>query len=167
MCHADLDTPEVAPDAVRDDYAILDRLPVGVIVLHGPRVLHANPAFREQSGFAQAELLRMEFAVRPEEFCCNDGSVRRLYSRAGDNAPDAIFVGMLAPASSIDTSDAARLTPRERQVVQVLATGATNRQISSALKISEHTVKVQLRSIFAKLGVQNRTQLALRARMQR
>jgi PAS domain S-box-containing protein len=56
-----------------------------------------------------------------------------------------------------------RLTPRERQVVEILATGATNRQIGHALKISEHTVKVQLRSIFGKLGVHNRTQLALHA----
>ena len=49
------------------------------------------------------------------------------------------------------------LTPREREVLEVLAQGLSNRAIASRLAISEHTVKFHVSSIFAKLGAENRT----------
>ena len=49
------------------------------------------------------------------------------------------------------------LTAREVQVLSLVATGRTNREISSTLMISEHTVARHLQNIFSKLGVSSRT----------
>ena len=54
------------------------------------------------------------------------------------------------------------LSAREREIAQLLALGATNRNIAETLHISERTVKNHLASIFAKIGVSNRLQAALR-----
>jgi len=51
------------------------------------------------------------------------------------------------------------LSVRERQVVQYLAAGMTNREIAEALGLSQHTVKNYLFRIFDKLGVSSRTEL--------
>jgi len=51
------------------------------------------------------------------------------------------------------------LSTRERQVVQYLAAGMTNREIANALELSPHTVKNYLFRIFDKLGVSSRTEL--------
>ncbi|KUG51231.1 LuxR family transcriptional regulator [Kocuria rosea subsp. polaris] len=59
---------------------------------------------------------------------------------------------------------ATALTAREIEILQRLATGATNRQLARALFISEATVKTHLVHIYAKLGVDNRTQAVDRAR---
>lgn len=50
------------------------------------------------------------------------------------------------------------LTARETEVLQLLAQGLANKQIAAALQISEHTVKFHVSSIYAKLGVTNRTE---------
>ena len=53
------------------------------------------------------------------------------------------------------------LTPREKEIVRSIMAGHTNRQIATALKISEETVKRHLSNIYTKLGVANRLELAL------
>jgi DNA-binding NarL/FixJ family response regulator len=52
------------------------------------------------------------------------------------------------------------LTARERQVLALLAEGATNRQIGSALFMAEKTASVHVSRILSKLGVRSRTQAA-------
>ena len=54
------------------------------------------------------------------------------------------------------------LTSRELMVAEQVAHGASNREISVALEITERTVKAHLSAIFDKLGVRDRVQLALR-----
>ena len=55
------------------------------------------------------------------------------------------------------------LTEREREVLALVADGASNRSIASSLYISENTVKVHLRNIMKKLHCNNRLQAAARA----
>ena len=55
------------------------------------------------------------------------------------------------------------LTQREEQIVRAIARGLMNRQIAEELRISEQTVKNQLTTIYQKLGVQSRVQLAVYA----
>jgi DNA-binding CsgD family transcriptional regulator len=54
------------------------------------------------------------------------------------------------------------LSPREREVVQLVAAGLRNKEIARDLHISERTVKFHLGRIFTKLGVDSRTEIALR-----
>lgn len=56
-----------------------------------------------------------------------------------------------------------RLTPREADVLRLLITGQTNRQIAANLTVSLGTVKAHVEHIIAKLGVSDRTQAAVRA----
>jgi DNA-binding NarL/FixJ family response regulator len=50
------------------------------------------------------------------------------------------------------------LTERESELLSLLSTGMTNRELGGHLYISENTVKTQLRHLYAKLGVRNRAQ---------
>jgi len=57
------------------------------------------------------------------------------------------------------------LTTREREIVELLADGASNRSIAARLAISRHTVKFHVASILGKLGARSRAEavaLALR-----
>ena len=56
------------------------------------------------------------------------------------------------------------LTPREQEVLGLLAAGLTNREIADELVISPETVKKHTGSIFGKLGVHHRAEAAARAR---
>jgi DNA-binding NarL/FixJ family response regulator len=55
------------------------------------------------------------------------------------------------------------LTLREVEVLQLLVKGRSNKEIASALSIAEDTVKSHLKTLFAKLGVQDRTAAAINA----
>lgn len=55
------------------------------------------------------------------------------------------------------------LTPREEQVVALVADGLSNREISHELSLSEHTIKKYLFRIFEKLGISSRVELVLYA----
>lgn len=53
------------------------------------------------------------------------------------------------------------LTPREYEIAQLVALGKTNRSIAAGLYVSQRTVENHLYSIYGKLGVHTRTELAL------
>ncbi len=55
------------------------------------------------------------------------------------------------------------LTPREQEVLRLLAEGAPNKAIAHQLGISEHTVKFHVNAIMGKLGAQSRTEAVVRA----
>ena len=62
-----------------------------------------------------------------------------------------------------EEGDLFKLSERELQILTLLAEGATNDDIGTRLFLSEKTVKSYLSSVFRKLGVNNRTQAALKA----
>lgn len=62
-----------------------------------------------------------------------------------------------------NTRGATLLTPREEQVVALVAEGLSNRQIAHELNLSEHTIKKYLFRIFEKLGISSRVELVLYA----
>jgi DNA-binding NarL/FixJ family response regulator len=60
--------------------------------------------------------------------------------------------------------DTSALTEREEEILKLLAEGLSNAQIGARLHLSENTIKFHLRNIYAKLGVSNRTEAALKYR---
>ena len=67
----------------------------------------------------------------------------------------------LSRPRSASTVDADRLTRREREVLELIAAGRSNKRIAFELGIAEKTVKTHVGHVFAKLGVTDRTQAAL------
>ena len=97
----------------------------------------------------------------------------------GDLSPDQIIAGLQAaaaglvvfhsaevaamfPAAEAESGSLAELieplTPRESEVLQMLASGLANKEIATRLAISEHTVKFHVASILGKLGAASRTE---------
>ncbi|BCA81137.1 response regulator transcription factor [Desulfuromonas sp. AOP6] len=71
------------------------------------------------------------------------------------------YVSRRTQVSHPQKNTAAILTPRERDVLALLAAGADNETICTRLYISPHTVKTHLYNIFKKIGARNRLQAAL------
>jgi two-component system, NarL family, response regulator YdfI len=85
----------------------------------------------------------------------------------GFSVVPAALAARLLPARApalerqLDTSPES-LTPREREVLDLLAPGLTNRQIAERLGISEHTAKFHVAAVCAKLGATSRTDAVTR-----
>jgi DNA-binding NarL/FixJ family response regulator len=75
----------------------------------------------------------------------------------------ALVSGLLAARQSPLMSAAEALTPREQEVLQLLAEGLPNKTIADRLHISEHTVKFHVNAILSKLGAQSRSEAVVRA----
>jgi len=69
----------------------------------------------------------------------------------------------LRSSSGPEAQMRSRLTPRELEIIAAVAAGCGNREIARQFSISEHTVKHHLTSVFDKLGVSTRLELALLA----
>lgn len=74
------------------------------------------------------------------------------------------FARLAKNAPSQGASLADPLSPRELEILRLVATGASNREIASQLYITEGTVKNHITEILSKLRVSDRTQAALKAR---
>ena len=72
-----------------------------------------------------------------------------------------VFDGALEAASDVESA-MDPLTPREAEVLQLLADGLGNKEIAMKLNISEHTIKFHMRSILGKLGAVSRTEAVTR-----
>ena len=72
-----------------------------------------------------------------------------------------VFDRALAPQSP-DDEPLEQLTPRESEVLRLLADGLGNKEIAVKLSISEHTIKFHIHSILGKLGAASRTEAVTR-----
>lgn len=69
-----------------------------------------------------------------------------------------VATGVARPSASEPDERLACLTEREREILQLIARGLSNAELSSELYLSETTVKTHVRHILAKLGVRDRVQ---------
>jgi two-component system nitrate/nitrite response regulator NarL len=70
------------------------------------------------------------------------------------------------PAEGGQPTLAEGLTPREMEVLRLVADGLPNKEIARRLKVSEHTVKFHLNAVMGKLGAQSRTEAVVTATRQ-
>jgi DNA-binding NarL/FixJ family response regulator len=80
---------------------------------------------------------------------------------AGEMSIDPAAAKALTAALRAPKSAAYELTPRERDVIMLIADGATNRQIARRLGVTERTARTHVSNILAKLGLASRTQAAM------
>jgi DNA-binding NarL/FixJ family response regulator len=90
-------------------------------------------------------------------------SVFKGYTQFGPGIMQRAFTKTTPTLDSIEAipPELVELTPREREVLQLIATGASNREISRTLYISEGTVKNHVTNILNRLGLRDRTQAAI------
>jgi DNA-binding NarL/FixJ family response regulator len=75
----------------------------------------------------------------------------------------SLVATLLGTGGQIPPPLAEELTPRELEVLRLLAEGLPNKTIAHRLSISEHTVKFHINAIMGKLGAQSRTEAVVRA----
>lgn len=161
--------------ALRPDVAILDvRLPDGSGIDVARSLRDEAPEVRALmlSNHDDQEVLVQAFSVGAAGFVLKDIGGDTLVDgiravAAGKSLLDpAVANRMMArlrrtpeePAPGLD-----RLNPQERRILELIGEGLTNRQIGDRLFLSEKTIKNNVTSLLAKLGVQRRTQAAVLA----
>jgi two-component system nitrate/nitrite response regulator NarP len=161
------------------------------IVTHNPAIVLLDISMPGMNGVQTLETLRRRGDRRPVVLLAAEIKDRQLLSvlRAGvegivskDGAEDelidaletvanggrAIAPVILQRALDLSLNPGAggpleRLSPRERRIARLVARGMRNRDIGNQLSIGEGTVKVYLHTMYQKLGIENRTELALLA----
>ncbi|HEY9631976.1 MAG TPA: response regulator transcription factor [Coleofasciculaceae cyanobacterium] len=91
-------------------------------------------------------------------------AVHKGYTQLGPGLFEKVISNFPASAPEKPASlppELAKLTPRERDVLCLIASGASNREIAESLYISERTVKNHITSILSRLNLRDRTQAAL------
>jgi two-component system nitrate/nitrite response regulator NarP len=116
----------------------------------------------DDAGFAEALSLKVDGALLKTSdpallLDCLDSV------RSGEEWIDPNLQTQAADARASGTARGVSLSPRERELVQLVRQGLRNRDIAEQLGITEGTVKVYLHSVFEKTGVANRTELAIRS----
>jgi DNA-binding NarL/FixJ family response regulator len=96
----------------------------------------------------------------PEELSFAIQAVYRGYMHLDLNLGRKV-IARIPEISEVSTTDWDKLTPREQQIVKLIATGANNEEIANQLYISPRTVKNHITSILSQLNLRNRTQIAI------
>lgn len=96
--------------------------------------------------------------------------VYRGYSQMGPGLMEKMLDGILdssATEAESNRPELAELTPREVEVLNLVGTGCTNREIAKELYITEGTVKTHVTHILNRLNLRNRSQIAIYANFAR
>ncbi len=90
-------------------------------------------------------------------------AAHRGYTQLGPGLFKKVFSQRSTKSVNHPIPELAQLTPREREVLNLIATGASNREIAEILYITEKTVKNHVSSILSRLNLRDRTQAAVLA----
>ncbi|WP_019508730.1 response regulator transcription factor [Pleurocapsa sp. PCC 7319] len=99
----------------------------------------------------------------PEDLAMAIRAVNKGHTYMGSGLLEKMLQTSAKPqlATSNISSQLAEISPREREVLNLIAQGANNREIAEKLYISEKTVKNHVTSILSKLNLRDRTQVAV------
>ncbi|MGA5541135.1 LuxR C-terminal-related transcriptional regulator [Mycobacterium sp. NPDC051198] len=125
---------------------------------HG-QVEQAHQRMEEVLTAACPEHVRYQFVDNPDAVCKELLAAHRSYTAY----PDFVEEALLAGEHDRPDSGAARLTPRERQILAFLRTAMTMQEIAERMSISVNTLKTHQRAIYRKLGATNRREAINRA----
>jgi DNA-binding NarL/FixJ family response regulator len=104
-----------------------------------------------------------------EELAQSIRLIDRGYTQMGPGLMEKLTINstgdMPSESPSKEHPDISELTPREKEVLQLIGLGSTNRDIAEKLYISEGTVKTHVTHLFNRLRLKNRSQLAVFANM--
>lgn len=98
--------------------------------------------------------------TQPEELSFAIQAVHRGYMHLDLNLGRKV-IARIPENVEVSTTDWVKLTPREQQIVKLIATGVNNEEIASQLYISTKTVKNHVTNILSQLNLRNRTQIAI------
>ena len=157
--------------AVRPDVAVLDvRLPDGdgVTVCREIRSKMPEVACLMLTSFGDDEALFDAIMAGAAGYVLKQirgtdlvGAVRTIASGESMLDPEAASKVMARMREQANHADPlAGLTPQERKILELIGEGLTNRQIGERMFLAEKTVKNYVSALFAKLGMQRRTQAA-------
>ncbi|GAB3237828.1 response regulator transcription factor [Glycomyces halotolerans] len=135
-----------------DGQSVLERLDAD-----GPRVLVLTSATDGERVPAAIEAGAAGFVYKDIDPDALAAAIRTVHAGQALLSPAA----MRGLMSGNGGGDAPSLTPRERQVLGLIAKGQTNRQISRALGVSEKTVKTHVTNLLRRINAADRTQAAL------
>ncbi len=132
---------------------LLDRMGTPLMTMHQAAYAHNLAAIRAvlgetafQAAWAEGEVLPLAEAVAEAE---------AIFAEEEAQAP-----GGVVPPPASDPVALSGLSPRELEVVRLIATGCSNQDIADALSISHRTASTHVRNILTKLGLDNRAAVA-------
>lgn len=100
--------------------------------------------------------------TEPDELALAIRSVYKGHTQLGPGLFEKAIMPVAVPTPSIEPPpELAQLTPRELEVLRLIASGANNREIAESLFLSENTVKNYVTNILSRLNLRDRTQAAL------
>lgn len=100
--------------------------------------------------------------TEPEELMMAIKSVYKGQTLLGPGLFEKALIPVAAPTKNLEPPpQLAQLTPRELEVLRLIASGANNREIAESLYLSENTVKNYVTNILSRLNLRDRTQAAL------
>jgi DNA-binding NarL/FixJ family response regulator len=157
--HREVDVMVWAPASSLDRAAMLSefcKLKIGetaalLLVYHDPSVMESLIRLPLRAwGLLDPELTQAELLA----------SIQALHEGLSVTNPVWLKQAFTSPTTSNDANDnlVESLTGREIEILQLLALGLTNKQIAVRLKISAHTVKFHVSTIFSKPGTTNRVE---------
>jgi DNA-binding NarL/FixJ family response regulator len=149
-------------DGLEATRAVRSEIPTTIVMVltahedpeHLSEALKAGAAGYLLKTASHAEIVESLRKALSGEFPLNQEVATRLLRRLVEEQPEDLMKEEKLPES---------LSPREVEVLRLVAGGQTNRQISRKLLVSQSTVKKHVRSLITRLGVSDRTQAAVKA----